>query len=850
MSKTLIIAEKPSVATDLQRVLGKLPGMTKFKKEKDYFENETHLISSAVGHLVELGMPTTPEGKKPAWKFDALPIIPDKFPLNPIDKSKPRFNLLKKLMKRKDVSEIVNACDAGREGELIFRYLIDLAKVDKPVKRLWMQSMTNQAIFDAYGKLRSGDEMIPLADAAICRSESDWLVGINGTRALTAYNSRNGGFIKTPVGRVQTPTLTVLVEREKEIQAFVPRTYWEAFGDFQVNAGSYRGRWINESFKKDETDAHKRAERLWSQADADAILERCHGKDAVIEEKKKPTKQGAPLLYDLTSLQREANSRFGFSARRTLQLAQMLYEREKVLTYPRTDSRYLPDDYIDTVKQTLGTFSKLTSSNSKGFPSELVQHCGDALNKYGVKPNKRIFNGAKVSDHFAIIPTGQVPKKLDDSLAKLYRLVTQRFIAVFFPSAEFEVTTRFTRIGGDTFRTDGKVLVTPGWQAVYGKEAAGDDDDKRIVAVSAGESAKNTGVEIKESETKPPPHFNESTLLSAMEGAGKLVDDEELAAAMSERGLGTPATRANIIEGLIFEKYVLREGKDLYASAKAIALIDQVHDIGIDALSSPELTGQWEYKLKQMEQGKLTRDAFMGEIRDLTETVVAKTRKHLDSVVSQVFPDLNVTCPACGTNPLKQTDAHYDCTNPECKFRLYKTISGRELSMEEAKQLIEKRFLGPLTGFRSRFGAEFGAALELKEDKGKLKANFVFEQDERDAEAIRNLTPEQVLCDYSNGKIYDTESAYVLLPEGAETFDKKIRLPKELCKKELTRDQALRFFQEGKTEVIEGFISKKGRPFNASLNFDPDAKRTIRWEFPPREPKKKVAKKKAAKASS
>ena len=857
MTKSLIIAEKPSVATDLSKTLAKAPGQTKFEKvtagKESFFENETTIISSAVGHLLELCMPNLPNGKKPSWKMESLPIIPEKFELEPVDRTKTRFNLLKKLIKRKDVGTIINACDAGREGELIFRYLIEAIGVEKPVKRMWMQSMTTGAIMKAYEDMRDGEEMQPLSDAAHCRSESDWLMGINGTRALTAFNSRHGGFNKTPVGRVQTPTLSILVEREKAIQAFVSEPYWEVHGEFSVAAGGYAGRWFDPNFKKVETKPHARQERIWDKETAEAIVARCIGKPGRIEETKKPTKQGVPLLYDLTSLQREANGRFGFSARRTLQIAQALYEKYKVLTYPRTDSRYLPEDYLDTVKETLGTLAGAPDAGAGGFPAELKTHADAALNEYGVKPNKRIFNSAKVSDHFAIIPTGQIPKGLDETAAKLFKLVTQRFIAAFYPSAEFEVTARTTIIGDDHFKTDGKILVKPGWLAVYGKTsttpAEGESDDaKNLVPVAPGEDAKTDEVRSEDKATRPPPHFNEATLLSTMEGAGKLVEDEELAEAMSERGLGTPATRASIIEGLLFEKYVAREGRDLYASPKAINLIDQVKAIGVEAFTSPELTGEWEYKLKQMEQGLLSREDFMREIKDTTVTVVNKTRAHMEKVVSQVFPDLKTTCPQCGSTPLAQTDAHYACTNPECKFRIVKVISSRPIPPDEAKDLIEKRFLGPLTGFRSRFGADFGASLELIEEKGKFKTNFIFPQDERDAEEVRNLKPEDKFFDHPEGTIYSTPTAWALLREGEETFDKKIRLPKELCKIEIPEGQALKFFKDGKTDVIENFISKKGRPFSASLNLDPEGKRgAIRWEFPPRAAKKKAAKKKAAK---
>ena len=373
MPKALIIAEKPSVAADLARALGKAPGMTAFQKEKDYFENDSHVISSAVGHLIELKMPER-EGKKIGWGWTSLPILPPKFELQPIEDSADRFKLLKKLIKRPDVETIINACDAGREGELIFRYIMDAVGVRKPIQRMWMQSMTQGSILEAFKKMRTDQEMLPLADAAKCRSESDWLVGINGTRALTALNSRHGGFRLTPVGRVQTPTLSILAEREREISAFVPRTYFEVMGLFEVKSGRYQGRWIDESFTKDESDEHKKAERLWTRERAEAIAARCVGKPGAIEQTTKPSRQVAPLLYDLTSLQREASNRFGYSARRTLQIAQALYEKYKVLTYPRTDSRHLPEDYLGTVIATLKTFAAPARRKRSSCFSKKARH--------------------------------------------------------------------------------------------------------------------------------------------------------------------------------------------------------------------------------------------------------------------------------------------------------------------------------------------------------------------------------------------------------------------------------------------------------------------------------------------
>src|ERR1700724_2293178 len=449
MSKSLIIAEKPSVANDLAHALGG------FKKADEHFENERYIISSALGHLVELCLPSELDVKRGKWSFANLPIIPDEFGLKPIEKSKPRFNQLKRLIQRKDVSDLINACDAGREGELIFRYVVKLGGVKKPIRRLWLQSMTTDSIREAFNHLRSEEEMVPLSKAAVCRSESDWLVGINGTRAMTAFNNRTGGFQLTPVGRVQTPTLAILAEREDRIHQFKPRSYYEVFGDFEVKAGAYRGRWFKEDFAKDG-DEDARAERIWDKGQADEIKNRCLGKTGVATEEKKPTTQAPPLLYDLTSLQRDANAR-GFSAKRTLQIGQQLYERFKVVTYPRTDSRYLPEDYIRTVRATLGKIDN--------------QHARKALGNNWVKPSKRIFNNAKISDHFAIVPSGQTPHGLDDVQRKIYDMIVRRFMSVFFPPAQFEVTTRITRVEKDVFKTEGKIITDPGWLAVYGREA-------------------------------------------------------------------------------------------------------------------------------------------------------------------------------------------------------------------------------------------------------------------------------------------------------------------------------------------------------------------------------------------
>lgn len=855
MSKSLLIAEKPSVATDLARVLAKQLG--KFEKKgrdrNTYFENDRAVISSAVGHLAELKMPAGPNGKKLPWGIKHLPVIPERFELQPIEKSESRLKLLIRLIKRKDVGEIVNACDAGREGELIFRYVMAMADVEKPIRRMWMQSMTNGSIREAFGALRSDEEMLPLADAALCRSESDWLVGLNGTRALTAYNSRHGGFNVTPAGRVQTPTLVILAEREREIRSFVSRDYYEVHAQFEVATGHYSGRWFREDFKKDKSDDQARAERLWSEEEAQAVVDRCQGQVGEVSESKKPARQAPPQLFDLTALQREASGRFGFSARRTLQLAQALYERHKLLTYPRTDSRCLPEDYLDEVRSNLRAFSE---AGEGSLAPEIVSCSRKVLEKSWLKRTKRVFDNAKISDHFAIVPTGKIPTAaLRDDEKKIFDIVSRRLVAIFFPPAEFENTRRITRVGVDSFLTTGKVLVKPGYLEVYGRKPGVATDKDDLVAAETGEEARVLDVEARNDQTKPPGRFTEASLLSAMETAGKRVEDEELRDAMKERGLGTPATRAAIIEGLISQKYLFRheqQKRDLVVSNKGLALIDLLDEIGLDALSSPELTGEWEHKLKEMQAGRLDRSTFMDEIKALTTEIVERTAKKMRELAQRAFPDLDAPCPSCGAQGLKQTDGSYECRNADCKprFKLKKYIASHELTPEEVAGLIEEGRVGPYSDFKNRFGKPFTAELELtKNARGSWKTEFVFEGDDERKEEADNLSEDQLLCeaplpDGSVAKVYETDRAYICPEMAPKTQKGGTRIGKTILKRDIPPEQARKLFADGKTDLMEGFVSKRGRKFGAYLLLD-RATGKLNWEFPPRA-KKAPRKKKQA----
>ena len=807
MGKALIIAEKPSVATDIARVL-KAPR----DKSKDFFESDDYIISSAVGHLLELIVPPDQDIKRGKWTFDKLPHIPTYFDLQPIAKSESRLKVLLRLIKRDEVTSFVNACDAGREGELIFRYIIQYARnkhpkktAGKTVSRLWLQSMTPDAIRDGFANLRSDESLMPLANAASCRSEADWLVGINGTRAMTAFNSKSGGFYLTPVGRVQTPTLAVVVDREKDIRSFVPIDYWELHAKFQTSSGEYTGRWFDEGFKKDPDDAHKRAERIWNQTQAEGIQEKCNNHSGSVTEKSKPSKQAAPSLFDLTTLQREANAKFGFSARNTLAIAQALYERHKVLTYPRTDSRCLPEDYVSTVKETIEALGKANYADAAG---------NILKNDWLQAGNKKIFNNTKISDHFAIIPTLKVaPSTLKEQELKIYDLVVKRFLAVFHPVAEFLVTTRITRVEGEPFKTEGKVLVKPGWLTVYGRDQQ-KEDMGHLVPVAEGESVKTSEILIDAKATRPPARYTEATLLSAMEHAGKRVDDEELAEAMSEKGLGTPATRASIIEELIRHKYMVREQRELIPTAQAFSLITLLTALDVNALSKPELTGEWEFKLKEIERGNFDRDSFMNEIRSMTDKIVAATKAYDGDTVPGDYGQLEVACPKCGS-VVKETYKRFHCVAEECDFSFWKIMGGRQFDLIEANELVSNRRIGPLDGFRSKMGRAFSAELKLTEDH---KVEFDFGNDDGDEEEVDFSGQESVgKCPKCEGLVYEHGRAFVCEKNTGKERQCTFRTGKVILKRDIEKEQVVKLLKDGKTDLIPNFISKKGRPFKAYL---------------------------------
>ena len=814
--KTLIIAEKPSVAGDLVKIL---PGS--FSRTKTHYESDRYIVSFAIGHLVSICYPEEIDPAYQKWNMELLPILPETFPLKGLEGTKSQLNALQKLIRRKDVTEIVNGCDAGREGELIFKYILryvwNASVARKSFKRLWLQSMTSEAIRKGFANLKNDSEMLPLEDTALCRSESDWLIGINATRALTGYNSRKGGFFLTPCGRVQTPTLSLIVKRERVRLSFVPEPYITLEGIFGAGKISYSGKWIDPGFKKDPARPEARADRLWNPADAEAIIAKCTGRPAAIEETSKQSSQRSPQLFDLTTLQREANSRFGFSAKNTLALAQALYEKHKVLTYPRTDSRHLPEDYLETVKKTFGVQKAWTFG----------RFAAEALEKNYLKLDTRVFNDKKISDHHAIIPTSVLPKKLSEPELKIYQMVVQRFLAVFFPAALYLNTRRVSIVMEEHFLTEGKILLDAGGRAIDGVAEDDQDGGKLLEPIPPDSEVHCRSVTKEEQETTPPPRYSEATLLSAMENSDKLVDDEELADAMKERGLGTPATRAAIIEKLINEKYLVREGKELAPTGKAFELLSLLEAMKIEVLASPEMTGEWEYKLNQILKGELTRDKFMEEIRSLTISITDRIKNFKTSKVETTWEH----SPVDGKT-IFLTPTAFVCKDPDITIR--KILGGRVMSDDDIIRLFKGETVGPYPDFRSKKGKQFTASVHLKNNR--VEFLFADSTDDFDLEAIKR-SPVLGRSPIDESPVFETPTGY--MSASALDGDEKhgLKISKLILARAISPDHVRQLLENGKTELITGFMSKKKRPFDAYLLLSKNGK--ITFEFPPRKSRKK-----------
>lgn len=737
MKKLLIIAEKPSVASEIANSLGG------FSRVDKWYESESAIVSCGVGHLVEI---FSPEAAAFTTDFASLPILPPRFELRAIVKTQAQLSLLARLMKRADVDRIVNACDAGREGELIFRLIYEYAGCYKPTSRMWLQSMTADAIRSSFHSMRPGSEFDALGDAAKCRSEADWLIGINGSRGISKLREvQTSSFVSMSAGRVQTPTLAIIVHHEAKIRSFVPENYWEVHALFQLPSGNYVGKWVRPTGKPidgsvdaDSDEANSINRRIGDKAQADAIVSRCRASaPSSVTDTSKTSAAKPPRLFDLTTLQREANKKFKFSAKKTLDIAQALYEKYKAVSYPRTDANALPEDYIDKVKEILGLFSG----------TKYAEFAQCVLQNRWVREDKRVFDNSKITDHFAIIPVGAVPAGLDDSETKVYDMLVRRFLAVFYPAAQYSLTTRITSVGQDQFRTTGRVLQASGWLDVYGGDDPGEAPEKRVPALctlNPGEVSRLDWVVAKALQTTPPVRFTEATLLSAMEGAGKLLDDDALRDAMKERGLGTSATRAAIIEGLLNdtgkggvkkEPYLIREGKEQYLipTKKGDGLIEFLDANNIAVLTSPRMTGEWEYKLALMEKGQYQRNAFMREIADTTREIIGVMRQRAadfapssNAPVRSPGPDALCPCPKCGAAVVFRGGQYprYVCVNGD--LTIWKNISGRAMSDAEVGRLIKDGALPLMKGFTSATTKRaFSAGLRLSADMAKTE--FVFE---------------------------------------------------------------------------------------------------------------------------
>ena len=831
MGKILIIAEKPSVARDIAAAL------KGFSKTDDWLESPTAIVSSGIGHLVGIDVVAA---ATTGFDLASLPIIPNKFDLRPIDKTKSQLMMLKKLMQRKDVDTIVNACDAGREGELIFRLIYEWVGCTKPMKRMWLQSMTATAIVDAFNKMKPGSDYDNLSDAAKCRSEADWLIGINGSRGVTRlYERLNGRSEMMNAGRVQTPTLAILVHREQAIRNFVPQEFWEVHGSFKSENGTYIGKWLNpkaveqkeKSGEEGSEEAQTAGNRINDKAQAEVIVKKCKGVNpSSVKDQKKIGLNPAPKLFDLTTLQREANKKFKFSAKKTLDLAQSLYEKHKATSYPRTDASALPEDYVPKAGQVMQAMKAR---------SDFAPHADRVLVNAWIKPDKRIFDDSKISDHFAIIPTGMNPVSLTADEEKLYEMIVLRFIAAFHPPAEYSNTTRITIVADESFKTTGKVLMKQGWQEVYGKQAA-NSKTPSLCVVKDGEQVLNKGMALKTFSTKPPTRFTEAALLSAMEGAGKLIDDDELRDAMKERGLGTPATRAATIEGLLSKMtakkkpktpYVEREGKEqfLVPTFKGEDLVEFLDANGIQSLTSPRMTGEWESKLREMEKGAYKRADFMDEIGTMTRSIIDIIRSRSAEAGPEVAIDLGTPtskCPKCGA-ALTASHRTVDCSSA-CGFKLWRVVAGRTLSIEEVDQLLTDGITATLSGFTSRARRKFSAALKLN---AEYNVDFVFEP-RAEAPGSREPVgkPLKVACPLCKGAVSLMGGGNPQYVCAAGDF----KIWQKIAGRLLSDEEVTELIKGAALPKLTGFYStKKKRSFDAGLKLSRD-KSQVEFVFEPR----------------
>lgn len=827
MGKTLVIAEKPSVAKAIAEAIG-VSG-----RKESWYESDQVIVTNAFGHLVELHVP---EAETTEWDLAKLPIIPEKFSLKPISQSASQFRIVKQLMERDDVSVVVNACDAGREGEAIFRLTYELARCRKTMQRMWLRTMTREGIVSAWRDLKPGAEFDNLGAAARCRAEADWLIGINLTRGLSRLNQDVSGVRDVlTAGRVQTPTLALLVDRELAIENFVPKDYWE----LHATLGAARGQWVAR-WKRDSRGEPGDGDgfRINQREAAEALLARVQNvpPSSVVDESK-PRVESAPPLFDLTTLQREANKAFRFSAKKTLDIAQALYETHKATTYPRTDAQALPEDYVDEAKKVLAAISQ----------PEYTQHAARVLENGWCVQSHPVFDNSKISDHFAIVPTGVRVHGLNDDEARIYDLVVKRFIAVFHPPAKYQVTTRTAIITGEKFIASGKVMLEPGWRQVFGADAQKDEevDDKHVSnlpSLTPGEPVENRRVDLVALKTSPPSRYTEATLLGAMETAGKQVEDAQLAEAMRERGLGTPATRAAIIEGLLSvgnptkprEPYVRREGKlaHLVPSGKGISMVLFARRNGQAALTSAEMTGDWEFKLREIEQGHISARDFMRGIADQARSMISA----LQGVAASSTPvaaissgpsgkKFDCACPKCG-GEMVLTDRGATCVSSACKFILWRDQFKHSLTLTEMKALLTKGVIPPVEMVSPKSGLKFTAGLRLNREEWKTELVF---EDRADRQPPSPVVPvDGVACPKCRSPLMGNDRGW-RCAAGCGFL-----LGRVIASRVMSEPEMASLCKTGRLPLMKGFVSKAMKSFEAGLALDPKDNFKATFEFPER----------------
>jgi DNA topoisomerase III len=873
--KWLVIAEKPSVAADIAKALGG------FDKKADHYESDKFCVAWAVGHLVELLSPEDIDVKFKRWLLQDLPILPEKFEYKAKDGQKDRLEHIKALAKRKDTVGFINACDAGREGELIFREVFDYSGESKPTQRLWLQSMTKDSILKGFGSLRDGKEFNPLGDAARCRAESDWLIGMNGTRAITRrLRPKAAKGSSWSVGRVQTPTLALVVKREMEILRHRPEPYWSIEGRFSTPTHDYSGQWFDPSFKRTEQSeedsaVREKEDRIFSKEIFDKVTKdlEANKASAKASETRKESKEIAPQLFDLTTLQREANRKFGMPASRTLQAAQRLYEKHKVLTYPRTDSKYLPEDYTSHCD---GMIEKLVSlSGSLGSSAKKIKKSG-LLNK------NRIFNDKMISDHFAIIPTGEFSDKLEGDDARIYELVLKRFLAAFMSHAIWAKVERITVVGSQSFRTRVQDLQEPGWREAYGLDSEEESKLPKLNEKDPNGSAQVQvlGSDVSEIATRPAPRLSEARLLGLMENCGKTVEQENFAEALSEKGIGTPATRADIIENLIIKEYMQRSGRALKATPKGIRLIDVLGRVPVAGLASVELTGEMEHDLKMVEKGTKKRADFMKNMREYAAEIVEKAKSFEYDAIYQ-NEGLLGACPRCKKGQIREAFWAYKCNNADakseakCEFIIWKDKNQRYIDRSLVQDVLKHKTFGPIE-FQTNAGTAYEAMVTVNENGFFLLDEKGVPIETKSLATAEVLQEEEVklTCLGFAGRLVETEIAYMCefrvngeqgLPVAAAVLsgeepdaskkpakkpktakastkpakapakpkkEKTLmsRMPKVLCGHVVTFEDYKRFIISGSTPPITDFKSKKGRPFAASLKLKPNGNFEFKFE--------------------